>query len=59
MRQRDKQRIFKRFMDGKSVVTIATNLYLKLHYKKSYQDCRAEVEQAIRDVINQKIEEKK
>ena len=54
MRTREKERIFKRFMDGYDIVPIATEIYLKKKYKKSYRVCRKEVEQAIRDVINAK-----
>jgi len=54
---REQERIFKRFVDGYDIVPIATEIYLKKKYKKSYQVCRKEVEQAIRDVI--KAREKK
>jgi hypothetical protein len=55
MRQREKERIFRRFMEGHSVQGISMELLVTKQIKNiSYDDilsCRAEVEQAVRDVI--------
>ncbi len=60
MRTRDKERIFKRFMKGRSTHCIALDLLIKAKNKTISNDDiilkRGEVEQAIRDSFKAKLE---
>jgi sarcosine oxidase delta subunit len=62
MRTREKQRIFKRFMDGECISKMGHELYFKQNPRGNGQSgwrltmCVEQVEQAIRDVVATKIE---
>ena len=53
MTKREKQRIFKRFMEGSGIVDVTLSVFLKERYTKEYAECRREVEQAIRECVNE------
>jgi hypothetical protein len=62
MRTREKQRIFKRFMGGESISSIGHELYFNQNPRGNGQSgwrltmCVQEVEQAIRDCVNDLME---